>query len=475
MMKPSDASSQGGESWLGRGIGFFLSHRLMTVLLLGCLCGWGLLAVPFDWRMGGIPREPVPVDALPNTGENQQIVFTEWPGRSPQDVEDKVTYPLTTVLLGVSGVRSIRSFSMLGFSTIYVIFEENIDFYWSRSRILEKLSSLPKDRLPQDAEPQLGPDATALGQVFWYTLEGRDERNAPAGGWDPHELRSLQDWQVRYGLMSVPGVSEVASIGGFVQEYQVDIDPSRMRAYEVSMEEVLGAIREANLDVGAQSIEVNRVEYLIRGIGFIKGIGDLENAVIKKKGDVPVFIRTVADVSLGPAPRQGALDKAGAEAVGGVVVVRFGANPFKVIQEVRRKINEISKGLPVKTLPDGRTSRVSIVPFYDRTHLIHETLGTLETALGNQIWITILVVIVMTAYLGSSLLLALILPIAVLLTFIGMKIVNVEANIVSLSGIAIAIGAIVDMGIIVTENIFYHLKRSNPAENRTQVILNATR
>lgn len=475
MMPPNDTAAQGGGSWLERSIGFFLSHRMITVLLLGLLCGWGLLSVPFEWRLGGIARKPVPVDALPNTGENQQIVFTEWPGRSPQDVEDQITYPLTTALLGVAGVRSIRSFSMFGFSTIYAIFDESVDFYWSRSRILEKLTSLPNDRLPRDAQPQIGPDATALGQVFWYTLEGRDERNEPAGGWDPQELRSVQQWQVRYSLMSVPGVSEVASIGGFVQEYQVDIDPGRMRAYDVSLEEVLGAIREANLDVGAQSIEVNRVEYLIRGIGFLKGVEDLQNAVIKQNGDVPIFIRTVADVSLGPAPRQGALDKAGMEAVGGVVVVRFGANPFEVIQAVREKISEIGRGLPQKTLPDGRTSRVTVVSFYDRTHLIRETLATLETALANQIWITILVVIVMTRYLASSLLLAGILPMAVLFAFIGMKLMKVEANIVSLAGIAIAIGAIVDMGIIVTENIFYHLGRSVPGQNRTEVIFRAVR
>jgi copper/silver efflux system protein len=462
-------------SLLERIIRFCIEKKLVVFLLVLLLVGWGIFVAPFDWKFGGYLRSPVPVDAIPDIGENQQIVFTEWIGRSPQDVEDQITYPLTVSLLGIPGVKSIRSYSMFGFSTVYVIFEDNIDFYWGRSRILEKLNSLPTGTLPTEVQPALGPDATAMGQVFWYTLEGRDAKGSATGGWDLQELRTIQDWYVRFALLSVPGVSEVASIGGFVQEYQVDLDPDLMRANGVTLNEVVAAVRGSNLDVGAQTIEVNRVEYLIRGIGFIRGLEDLESAVIKLNSDVPIFVRNVARVTLGPAPRQGALDKGGAESVGGVVVVRFGENPLKVIDGVKRKISEIAPGLPQKTLPDGTVSRVRITPFYDRTELIHETLGTLETALSNEILVTIVVIIVMLMHLRSSLMVAGVLPLAVLMCFVSMKLFGVDANIVALSGIAIAIGTMVDMGIILTENIYRHLKRSNNQTNRIDVILAATR
>ena len=236
------------------------------------LVGWGLVVAPFDWQLGGLWRDPVPVDAIPDIGENQQIVFTEWTGRSPQDVEDQITYPLSVSLLGIPGVKTIRSYSMFGFSLVYVIFEDDIEFYWSRTRVLENLNSLPARELPEGVKPTLGPDATALGQVFWYTLEGVDPDGKPAGGWDLHELRTIQDWYVRYALMSVPGVSEVASVGGFVQEYQIDVDPDRMRYRNVRLAEVVDAVRRANVDVGARTIEVNKVEYVIRGLGFVKSL-----------------------------------------------------------------------------------------------------------------------------------------------------------------------------------------------------------
>ncbi len=436
---------------------------------------WGALNAPFDWKFGGTLRAPVPVDAIPDIGENQQIVFTEWSGRSPQDVEDQITYPLTVSLLGVPEVKSIRSYSMFGFSNIYVIFNDDADFYWTRTRILEKLNSLPAGTLPAGVQPALGPDATTLGQVFWYTLEGLDAQGRPAGGWDLHELRTIQDWHVRYALLSVPGVSEVASVGGFVQEYQVDMDPDLMRANGVTLNEVLAAVRGTNLDVGAQTIEVNRVEYLIRGLGFIKSLGDLETAVIKLNNDVPVFVRNVARVTLGPAPRQGALDKNGAESVGGVVVVRYGENPYAVIQAVKSKIAEIAPGLPQKTLADGTPSKVQVVPFYDRTGLIRETLGTLEDALTNEILVTVLVILVLLLNLRSSLIVAGLLPPAVLICFIGMKIFGVDANIVALSGIAIAIGTMVDMGIILTENIHRRIEEAEPAAGRLNTVLAAAR
>lgn len=290
---------------------FLLKKKVIAFLIILLAVGWGILVSPFDWELGGPFRDPVPVDAIPDIGENQQIVFTNWPGRSPQDVEDQITYPLTVSLMGVPGVRIVRSFSMFGFSSIYVIFRDDTDFYWSRSRILEKLNSLPDGALPDGVRPAIGPDATAMGQVFWYTLEGATEKGSPTGGWDLHELRTVQDWYVRYALMSVEGVSEVASVGGFVQEYQVDMDPDLMRIYNVSLNEIVDAVRGANRDVGAQTLEINRVEYLVRGIGFIKGLEDLENAVIKLQNGVPVFVRQVARITLGPAARQGALDKGG--------------------------------------------------------------------------------------------------------------------------------------------------------------------
>jgi copper/silver efflux system protein len=461
-------------SLLDRVIRFCLENKVIVSLFVVLVVGWGLMTAPFDWNLGGFPRNPVPVDAIPDIGENQQIVFTEWMGRSPQDVEDQISYPLTVSLLGIPGIKTVRSYSMFGFSSIYVIFKDGVDFYWSRTRVLEKLNSLPSGTLPEGVQPVLGPDATALGQVFWYTLEGRDRDGKPTGGWDLHELRSIQDWYVRYGLLSADGVSEVASIGGYVQEYQVDVDPDALRAHGVSLEQVMAAVRMSNLDVGAKTIEVNKVEYMVRGIGFIKKIEDIEYAAVKTTGNVPVYVKDVARVSLGPALRRGVLDKEGAEVVGGVVVVRYGENPLAAIKNVKKKIEEISPGLPQKTLADGRVSRVQIVPFYDRAGLIYETLGTLNRALSEEIMVSVIVILIMMMHLGSSILISGLLPLAVLMCFIAMKLFHVDANIVALSGIAIAIGTMVDMGIIVSENILKHLDETKPGEDRLEVIFRAT-
>ncbi|MDX5443705.1 MAG: efflux RND transporter permease subunit, partial [Hymenobacteraceae bacterium] len=340
---------------LNRIIKFFLEQKLVTVLLLLLIVAWGLMTAPFNWNITFLPRDPVPVDAIPDIGENQQIVFTEWMGRSPQDVEDQITYPLTSSLLGMPGIKTIRSTSMFGFSSIYLIFEEDVEYYWSRSRVLEKLNSLQTDLLPEGVQPKLGPDATALGQVYWYTLEGRDENGKPAGGWDLHELRSIQDFYVRYALTSASGVAEVATVGGYIKEYQVDLDPLAMKAYNVGMMEVMEALRNSNQDIGANTVEINQAEYLVRGLGYIKNISDIEQAVVKVVDNVPVRIQDIARVNIGPADRGmlGLLDKGGAEAVGGVVVARYGDNPLAVIQNVKEKIAEISAGLPSKVLPDG--------------------------------------------------------------------------------------------------------------------------
>lgn len=494
-------------SVIGTLIRFCLENKLVVWLFTFAVIFAGVMVAPFEWKVGELERYPVPVDAIPDIGENQQIVFTQWMGRSPQDVEDQIGYPLTVSLLGIPGVKTIRSYSMFGFSSIYIIFKEDVEFYWSRTRVLEKLNSLPAGTLPAMVQPTLGPDATALGQVYWYTLEGRDPDGNATGGWDQEELRTVQDWYARYWLLAAGGVAEVGSIGGYVKEYQVDVDPDAMRAYGVTLEQVYGAVAAANIDVGAKTLEINRVEYFIRGIGFIKDVEDIKSSVVKVGSDnVPVLIEQVAKVALGPATRRGALDKGGASVVGGVVVARYGDNPLAVINNVKAKIKETREALPAKVLIDealasretveayatsqgfeaydgsvlnrqvwlehlrstpreawpawATISKVTVVPFYDRTGLIYETLGTLNEAISLEILVTILVVLVMVVHLRSSALISVMLPLAVLLCFVGMKLFGVQANIVALSGIAIAIGTIVDMGIVICENILRNLEEA---------------
>ncbi|MHC5092338.1 MAG: efflux RND transporter permease subunit, partial [Planctomycetota bacterium] len=272
---------------LAGALAFCLSNRLVVLLFVIAVVLTGIAVAPFDWDINWLTRSPVPVDAIPDIGENQQIVFTEWPGRSPQDIQDQITYPLTVSLLGIPKVKTIRSNSMFGFSSIYIIFEDDADWDQSRNKIIERLNSLSSDTLPEGVRPALGPDATALGQVFWYTLEGYDAEGDPTGGWDLHELRTVQDWTVRDALMSAGGVAEVASVGGFVREYQIDVDPDAMHAANVGLNDVFGAIKASNRDVGARTIEVNQVEYVVRGIGFIKSIADIEQVVVKVNDNVP--------------------------------------------------------------------------------------------------------------------------------------------------------------------------------------------
>jgi Cu(I)/Ag(I) efflux system membrane protein CusA/SilA len=513
---PSEQTTE-QKSAIGKLLRFCLTNRLVVGMFVLAVIVAGILVAPFDWQMGGVARYPVPVDAIPDIGENQQIVFTQWMGRSPQDMEDQISYPLTVALLGIPGVKTIRSYSMFGFSTIYVIFKEGVEFYWSRTRLLEKLNSLPTGTVPAGVQPTLGPDATALGQIYWYTLEGRDPDGNPTGGWDQEELRTIQDWYVRYWLLSADGVAEVGSIGGYVKEYQVDVDPDALRAYGVTIDEVFQAVKSSNIDVGARTLELNRTEYFVRGIGFIKAIEDIENSVVRvKKDHVPILVKHIAKVTLGPAIRRGALDKGGASVVGGVVVARYGDNPLAVINNVKNKIEETREALPAKTIVDyAKTTRaevagfaerqgfaafggtglnqegwltylrsvprdewpswatitkVTVVAFYDRTGLIYETLGTLNDAIALEILVTIIVVLIMVMHLRSSALISGMLPLAVLLCFIAMKFFGVQANIVALSGIVIAIGTIVDMGIVVCENILRHLDRASPAESRLEVV-----
>src|SRR5690554_3388932 len=439
-------------------IKYFLTNRLITILLLATIITWGISTAPFNWH-SILPRNPVPVDAIPDIGDNQQIISTEWMGRSPKDIQEQITYPLTTSLLGIPGVRTIRSSSMFGMSFIYVIFEDDVEFYWSRSRILEKLNSLSPGTLPVGVQPSLGPDATALGQIYWYTLEGRNPATGePTGGWDPAELRSIQDYQVRYSLASASGVAEVASIGGFIKEYQVEANPDAMRAYGLTLMDLMHAIQNSNLDIGAETIEINKVEYLVRGLGYIKTISDLEEAVVTVRNSVPVKLKDVAFINLGPATRRGGLDKEGVEAVGGVVVARYGSNPLEVINNVKLQITNLESGLPQKTLEDGTVSKVTVVPFYDRTGLIHETIGTLESSLTLEILITIIVVIVMVLNLRASIIISSILPVGVLFTFIVMRNMGIDANIVALSGIAIAIGVMIDIGVVFVESTIRNME-----------------
>jgi copper/silver efflux system protein len=452
---------------------YFLENRLITFIFLIAFVIVGLVTMPFNLNTGFLPRNPVPVDAIPDIGENQQIVATEWMGRSPKDIQDQITYPLTTALLGIPGVQTIRSTSMFGMSFIYIIFKDNTEFYWSRSRILEKLNSLPAGTLPAGVQPALGPDATALGQIFWYTLEGRDTKTGkPNGGWDPSELKTIQDFYVRYSLSSAEGVSEVASVGGFVKEYQVDLNPDALKAYNVSVMDVMNAVKNSNLDIGAETIELNNVEYIIRGLGYVKSLHDLEISVVAVRNNIPVRIQDVANVNFGPATRRGGLDKSGSEAVGAVVVARYGSNPMEVINNVKEKIKEIEAGLPQKTLPDGTVSKVTVIPFYDRTGLIKETIGTLQSALSHEILISIIVIIILVMNLRASLIVAGLLPIGVLMTFILMRFFGVEANIVALSGIAIAIGVMVDIGIVDVENILRHLEMPENHGIRGKKLLN---
>jgi copper/silver efflux system protein len=452
--------------------GFLLANKVLVVIPVALLVLGGMMSSPFGWNPLGLPRHPMAVDAIPDTGENQQIVFTEWPGRSPKDIEDQITYPLTTTLLSVPGVRTVRSQSMFGFSSIYVIFEEDIEFFWSRARLLERISSLPEGFLPEGASPRLGPEATALGQIYWYTLEGRSPEGELVGGWDRDELRTIQDFTVRFALQAVSGVAEVASIGGFVREYQVDVNPEALRAHGVTLAEVAHAVQRSNQEIGARTLEINNSEYLVRSRGFIEGPGDLEEAVVAVRDNVPIRVRDVARVGMGPADRRGALDDAGAEAVGGVVVARYGANPREVIDAVKAQIAIIAPTLPARVLEDGTMSQVTIAPFYDRTTLIDETIDTLGTALRQQILITILVVVVLLGHLRSSALISSMVPLAVLVTFLAMRLSGITANVMSLAGIAIAIGTMVDIGIVLVENVVRRLGEA-PDQPRPVIIRRA--
>ena len=382
-----------------------------------------------------------PIDAIPDLSDNQVIVFTDWTGRSPQEVEDQVTYPLVTNLQGLPGVRVVRASSAFSFSIINIIFEDNVDLYWARTRVLERLNLVSK-QMPEGVTPTLGPDATGVGQVFWYTLES-DSMNL-------RDLRTVQDWFVRYQLNSVPGVAEVASVGGYVQQYQVDVDPNKLRGVNIPLSTVAEAVQRSNNNVGGNVVEQAGQWTVVRGIGLIESAADVENVVIGSSNGTPIYVKNVAEVHLGNAFRTGALDKNGKEAVGGVVIARFGVNTREVIQSVKKKIEELQAGLP-----EG----VRIVPFYDRTQLISRATDTLNHTLVEELLLVTLAHILFLAHFRSILIVTIPLPLAVLVSFLFMYLMGISSNLMSLAGIAIAIGVLVDAGIVVTENAFRYIEQ----------------
>lgn len=412
-------------------IEFCLKNRGLIVALYLGLALWGYWALLHT-----------PVDAIPDLSDNQVIVFTDWSGRSPQEVEDQVTYPLVTNLQGLAGVRVVRASSAFSFSMINVIFEDNVELYWARTRVLERLNLVTK-QLPEGVVPTLGPDATGVGQIFWYTIES-EQMNL-------RDLRSLQDWFVRYQLNSVPGVAEVASVGGYVQQYQVDVDPNKLRAYAIPLSTVVEAVQRSNNNVGGNVVEQAGAWAVVRGVGLIESVADIENVVIGAPNDVPIYVRNVAEVKLGNAFRTGALDKNGKEAVGGVVIARYGVNTLDVIDSVKQKIADLQAGLP---------QGVRLVPFYDRTLLINRATGTLKRALIEELLLVTLAHIIFLFHFRSILIVTIPLPLAVLISFLFMRYMGISSNLMSLSGIAIAIGVLVDAGIVVTENAFRFLEKN---------------
>lgn len=396
------------------------------------------------------------IDAIPDIGENQQIVFSEWPGRSPKDIEEQVTYPLSILMQGIPGVKNIRATSAFGFSMISIIFKDDIDFYWSRSRVLEKLSNVGAE-LPVGVSPKMGPDATGLGQIYWYTLENEKGSQSPKS---LAELRSIQDYYVRYLIQGVEGVSEVASIGGFVKEYQIDVDPNKLFAYDVHFSKLIQSIQNSNIDVGAEVIEDGDREFVVRGKGFFKNLNDIEDVVVAVKNNSPIRVKDLASVQIGPGFRRGALDKNGIESVGGVVTMRFGENPAQVIKKIKERLEIIKKGLP---------KGVKLVPFYDRTEVIHRTIKTVYSALGQEIVITIIVILFFLLHFKTSILVSLTLPFGVGISFILMQALGIDSNVMSLSGLVIAIGSMVDMGIIMTENIYSHLAENSEASGQKRI------
>src|SRR4051812_14454397 len=435
---------------IARIIEYSVRNRWLVILL------WLGVAV---W--GGYALVHTPVDAIPDLSENQVIVFADWMGRTPQDIEEQVTYPLSVQLQGLAGVKTIRSSSEPNFSMITIIFDDKTDFYFARTRVLERLTTA-RANLPADVTPQLAPDATALGQIFWYTVEG--------GGLSLDTLRAVQDFTVKYQLASIPGVAEVASVGGFVRQYQVDVDPAKLRVYNLPLSDVYRSISESNMSVGGKAISTANSEYLIRSVGWLKGIEDLENAVIESRAGVPIRIKDVAKVQLGPEFRRSALEKNGGEAVGGVVMMRVGENPLSVTQAIKEKIREMQSGLP---------AGVRIVPFYDRTRLIESAIHTVTGTLREEILISSIAILLILTHFRSAFVVCITLAMAVLVSFLFMYYLGMSSNIMSLAGIAISIGILVDAAVVMVENATHELHqqfgRGKVHGDTTEIVVRACR
>lgn len=412
-----------------------LRHRIAVLFISACLFAWGIYSVQKN-----------PIDAIPDLSENQVIVYTEWMGRSPQVIEDQVTYPLVSNMQGIPKVKNVRGSSMFGMSFVYIIFEDDVDIYWARTRVTERLN-YAQQLLPQNVVPALGPDGTGVGHIYWYHFETE--------GMDLGEQRALQDWYVKFALQTVPGVAEVASFGGFEKQYQLVLDPLKMQYNQVSIMEVMDAVKSNNNDVGGRKFEMSNMAYIIRGLGYVKNIENLEEIAIKNYNSVPVRIKDIGTVQMGGDLRLGIFDKDGeGEVVGGIVVMRYGENANEVIKAVKEKMKQLEKGLP---------PGVSIKTSYDRSELIQKAIASVETTLLEEMIAVSVVVLVFLFHWRSALIILIQLPISVAVGFILLEAFGISSNIMSLTGIALAVGVVVDDSIVMVENAYRTLsEKQNP-------------
>ncbi len=410
-------------------ISFSLRNRYLVLLLGIALFAWGVFSMKQN-----------PIDAIPDLSENQVIVFTEWMGRSPQIIEDQVTYPLVSNLQGIPKIKNIRGSSMFGMSFVYIVFEDNVDIYWARTRVLERLNYAQR-LLPEGITPTLGPDGTGVGHIFWYSLD--------APGYDLGELRALQDWYVRFGLQTVKGVSEVASFGGYQKQYQINVDPHKLNYYNITMMDVLRAVKSNNNDVGGRKFEMSNTGYIVRGLGYIKSMEDVKNIPVGKEGSATIKIMDIATVQMGGDLRLGIFDENGeGEAVGGIVVMRYGENADAVIKDVKKKIKDIEKGLP-----EGVKLKVA----YDRSELIESAIQSVKQSIWEEMIVVSLIVLLFLFHWRSAFIILIQIPVSVAASFILLQAFGISSNIMSITGIALAIGVIVDDGIVMVENAYRHL------------------
>ncbi|WP_418264799.1 efflux RND transporter permease subunit [Flavobacterium faecale] len=423
-------------------ITFSLKNRLVVLLVSAVLLGWGVYSVQQN-----------PIDAIPDLSENQIIVFTEWMGRSPQVIEDQVTYPLVSNLQGIPKIKNIRASSMFGMSFVYIIFEDDVDAYWARTRVLERLNYAQR-LLPQNVVPTLGPDGTGVGHIFWYHLDAK--------GMDLGEQRALQDWYIKFALQTVPGVAEVASFGGFEKQYQLVLDPLKMQYYNVSIMEVMDAVKSSNNDVGGRKFEMSDMAYVIRGLGYLKNTADIEQIAIKNYNSVPVIVKDIGTVQMGGDLRLGIFDADGnGEVVGGIVVMRYGENANEVIDALKLKMKEVAKGLP-----PGVTFKTS----YDRSELIKNAIESVKGTLIEEMIAVSIVILLFLFHWRSALIILIQLPISVAIGFILLEAFGISSNIMSLTGIALAIGVVVDDGIVMVENAYRTIseKQEEVSENQEE-------